>query len=130
VVYWTNFVSSTGSFELKKTYYNQTTVQLKEYGGSIAAIRLAQGERYLYVLSPTNAELDIIDKESEEVVETYNIRAATNAVGAAEGNFFFHFLQDASWGRKNSFAHTFQPLQMWHPPSLHQICYSANFLQI
>ena len=89
VIYWTNFIS--GNYELRKTYYNQSTVQLKLYTGSIAAIRLAQGERYLYVLNPTRSELDIIDKESEEVVVTYNVKAATNAVGAAECELFFCF---------------------------------------
>jgi hypothetical protein len=89
VVYWTNYISGSDTYEVMKTYYNQTTVQLTEYAGPIAAIKLAQGERYLYVLNPTSAELDIIDKESEEVLETYSIRAATSAVAAADGKFVF-----------------------------------------
>ena len=91
VVYWTNFISPSGDYEVKKTYYNQTTVQLKVYPGPIAAIKLAQGERYLYVLNPTRSELEVIDKESEEVVVTYNVKSATTAVGAAEGKLAFLF---------------------------------------
>ncbi len=85
VVYWTNFISSSGNYEVKKTYYNQTTVQLKLYPGPITAIKLAQGEKYLYVLNPTPSELDVIDKESEEVVATYNVKPSTVSVAAADG---------------------------------------------
>ena len=84
VVYWTNFISPSG-YEVKKTYYNQTTVQLKLYPGPITAIRLAQGDTYLYVLNPTRSELDVIDKESEEVVATYNVTPSTVSVAAADG---------------------------------------------
>lgn len=83
VIYWTNFMNE--NYELKKTYYNQTTVDLKLYAGPIAAIRLAQGERYLYVLNPTNAMLEIIDKQTNVVVETYDVKAASTAVAAAKG---------------------------------------------
>ena len=85
VVYWTNFISSGGDYEVKKTYYNQATVQLKFYPGPLSAIRLAQGESYLYVLNPTRSELDVIDKESEEVVATYNVKPSTVSVVAAHG---------------------------------------------
>lgn len=83
VVYWTNVI--TEDYEVRKTYYNQITVQLKLYSGPISGINLAQGERYLYVLNPTNAELEVIDKETEEVVVTYDVKAGTTAVAAAEG---------------------------------------------
>ena len=85
VVYWTNFISPGGDYEVKKTYYNQTTVQLKVYPGPIAGIKLAQGERYLYVLNPTRSELDVIDKESEEVVTTFNVMPSTVSIAAADG---------------------------------------------
>ena len=83
VVYWTNFMSE--NYEVQKTYYNQTTVPLKLYPGPISGINLAQGERYLYVLNPTAAELEVIDKETEEVVSTYNVKTGTTAVAVAEG---------------------------------------------
>ena len=83
VVYWTNFLSE--NYEVQKTYYNQTTVPLKFYPGPISGINLAQGEKYLYVLNPTAAELEVIDKETEEVVSTYNVKAGTTAVAVAEG---------------------------------------------
>ena len=83
VIYWTNFMSE--NYEVKKTYYNETTVELKTYLGPIASIRLAQGERYLYVLNPTRAMLEIIDRQTRVVVETYNVKEASTAVAAAEG---------------------------------------------
>ena len=98
VVYWTNFISSSGNYEVKKTYYNQTTVQLKLYPGPITAIKLAQGEKYLYVLNPTPSELDVIDKESEEVVATYNVKQSTVSVAAADGMLLYLFdLQLHAW---------------------------------
>ena len=83
VIYWTNFMNE--NYEVKKTYYNKTTVDLKFYPGPIAAIWLAQGERYLYALNPTSAVLEIIDKQTRVVVETYTVKAASTAVAAAKG---------------------------------------------
>ena len=98
VVYWTNFISPGVDIEVKKTYYNQTTVQLKLYSGPITAIRLAQGESNLYVLNPTRSELDVIDKESEEVVATYNVKPSTDSVAAADGMLLSLFdLQLHAW---------------------------------
>jgi hypothetical protein len=87
VVYWTNYLTSSGNYAVEKTYYNKTTVRLKVFNGPISGIRLAQGERYLYVLNPTNSQLEVIHKETEEVVVTYNVKSGTIAVGAAEGKF-------------------------------------------
>jgi hypothetical protein len=87
VVYWTNYLTSSGNYAIEKTYYNKTTVRLKVFNGPISSIRLAQGERYLYVLNPTHSQLEVIDKETEDVVVTYDVKSGTNAVGAAEGKF-------------------------------------------
>ena len=86
VVYWTNFLGQ-NNYAVEKTYYNKTTVRLKVFNGAISSIRLAQGERYLYVLNPALSQLEVIDKETEDVVVTYNVKSGTIAVGAAEGKF-------------------------------------------
>jgi hypothetical protein len=87
VVYWTKDLTGSGNYAVEKTYYNKTTVRLKVFNGAISSIRLAQGERYLYVLNPALSQLEVIDKETEEVVVTYDVKSGTNAVGAAEGKF-------------------------------------------
>ena len=86
-VYWINYVSN--NYEVRKTYYNKTDILVKLYSGPTARIRLAAGERYLYVVKPTPSELDIIDKESGEVVETYSVKADTNEITAAQGTLLF-----------------------------------------
>ncbi|XP_028416061.1 pro-epidermal growth factor-like [Dendronephthya gigantea] len=83
VVYWTNFVSNTAAYEIRKSYYNGTTVVLKSFPGSSTHLKLAQGERYLYVLNPSTSKLDVINKESEEVLVTYDVRSDTAAIAVA-----------------------------------------------
>ena len=84
-MYWTNFISNTGAYEVRKSYFNGTTVTLKTYPGPISSIKLGQGERYLYVLSPSASKLDVIYKETEEVLVTYDVRSETTAVAVAAG---------------------------------------------
>lgn len=98
VVYWTNYVSNNEDRELLKTYYNLTTAQVRVYPGPIASIRLAQGEKYVYVLNPSRSALEIIDKETERVVETYTVKDATNTVAAAPGKcVIVNFIISVLW---------------------------------
>ena len=88
VIYWTALVDSDNSYELMKTYYNMTTKVVRRYLPPITGIAIAQSTKYLYVLSPTKSEVDKIDKETEELLETFNVQTFAKQIVVANGKYF------------------------------------------
>lgn len=92
VIYWTNFISADTNYEVMKTYYNKTTTVVRRYPSAISEIKIAQGEKYLYVLNPTLSQVDKIDKKTESLLATFNVQPATTEIMVADGKLIIRTL--------------------------------------
>ena len=89
VIYWDNFVLSTGKHNLTRSYYNEKTESLNiSYDGEID---LAQDYMNLYVLDKDNNRIDKYNKRTWEKISVFNTNEEVTNIILAFGKCLFAF---------------------------------------
>lgn len=78
-------MDSDSNFELVKTYYNQTTKVVRRYQSPVSGIKIAQSDKYLYILVPSLSKIEKIDKKTEELLVTLGVESSAREVMVADG---------------------------------------------
>ena len=92
IIYWVNYTDV--SYALIGTFYNGTTIILKQYNGTTTSVNIAVGEKDFYVLdSPTGR----IDRENRTFQDYFVVVDAQNDLTVVQGELKLYSFQ--KWRR-------------------------------
>ena len=67
IVYWIDYIDTSDSYSLMKTYLNGSTSQVKHYPGTTSSVKIAIGEDDFYVMDSTRGRIDRFDRETSSL---------------------------------------------------------------
>ena len=83
IIYWVNYTDV--SYALIGTFYNGTTIILKEYNGTTASVKIAVGEKDFYVLDSPNGRIDRFDRENRTFQDYFVVADAPTDLTVVQG---------------------------------------------
>ena len=99
IIYWVNYTDV--SYALIGTFYNGTTIILKEYNGTTTSVKIAVGEKDFYVLDSPTGRIDRFDRENRTFQDYFVVADTPTDLTVVQGELKLYSFQKRRRMNKN-----------------------------
>ena len=91
IIYWVNYTDV--SYALIGTFYNGTTIILKEYNGTTTSVKIAVGDKHFYVLDSPTGRIDRFDRENRTLQDYFVVADSPSDLTVVQGELKIYSFQ-------------------------------------
>ena len=85
IIYWIDYIHTSDSFNLMKTYLNGSTSRVKHYPGTTSSVKIAIGEDDFYVMDSTRGRIDTFDREISSLKYSFHLDDTPSELTVVKG---------------------------------------------
>ena len=85
IIYWIDYIETSDSYSLMKTYLNGSTSQVKHYPGTTSSVKIAIGEDDFYVMDSTRGRIDRFDRETSSLKYSFRLDDTPSELTVVKG---------------------------------------------